>query len=145
MNTLSRLATAFAAGAAAMYFLDPTAGRRRRALVRDRGVAARHDLGDYARTTGKRATDHLHGVAAEARAYMDDHPVSDQQLHDQIRTRLGRLVENPGDVSVHVQDGHVVLMGSASTAEIETLATSVAAMRGVDDVDVRLSEATARH
>jgi len=38
-----------------------------------------------------------------------------------------------------------VLMGSASTDEIEALATSIAAMRGVCDVDVRLSEPTARH
>ena len=145
MNTLFRLATAFAAGAAAMYYLDPATGRRRRALVRDQGVAAGHDIEDYARAKGKCAADRLHGAAAEAHAHMADHPVGDQQLHDRIRTKLGRLVENPGDVSVHVQDGHVVLMGSASAAEIETLATSVAAMRGVGDVDVRLSEPTARH
>jgi osmotically-inducible protein OsmY len=145
MNTLFRLATVFAAGAAAMYYFDPVAGRRRRALVRDRGVAAGHDIEDYARAKGKRAADRLHGVAAEARAHMADPPVGDQQLHDRIRAKLGRWVENPADVSVHVRDGHVVLMGSASTAEIEALTTSVAAMRGVGDVDVRLSEATARH
>src|SRR5688500_7494361 len=114
MNTLSRLATAFAAGAAAMYFLDPTVGRRRRALVRDKGVAARHDLEDYARATGKRAADHLQGAAAEARAQVAAGPVGDQRLHDRIRSGLGRMVERPGDVSVHVQDGRVVLMGSAS-------------------------------
>ena len=145
MNTLSRLATAFAAGAAAMYFLDPTVGRRRRALVRDKGVAARHDLEDYARATGKRAADHLQGAAAEARAQVAAGPVGDQRLHDRIRSGLGRMVERPGDVSVHVQDGRVVLMGSASTDEIEALATSIAAMRGVCDVDVRLSEPAARH
>ena len=145
MNTLFRLATAFAAGAATMYYFDPAAGRRRRALVRDRGVAAGHDIEDYARAKGKRAVDRLHGAAAEAHAHMADHPVGDQQLHDRIRAKLGRLVDNPADVSVHVQDGHVVLMGSASAAEIETLSTSVAAMRGVGDVDVRLSEASARH
>ena len=48
MNTVMRIATAFATGAAAMYFLDPVAGGRRRALVRDKGVAARHGLEDFA-------------------------------------------------------------------------------------------------
>ena len=36
MNALLKVATAFAAGAAAMYLLDPETGRRRRALVRER-------------------------------------------------------------------------------------------------------------
>lgn len=138
MNALMRLATAFAAGAAAMYYFDPSDGRRRRALVRDKGVAARHDLGDYARAKGKRTADRLHGAAAEARAHLADHPVGDQQLHDRIRAKLGRIVDDPGTVSVHVDHGRVILSGSASAEEIESLATTVAAMRGVSDVDMRV-------
>jgi osmotically-inducible protein OsmY len=138
MNAFSRLVTAFAAGAATMYFLDPAAGRGRRARVRDRGIAAGHDIEDYARTSGRRAVDKLHGAAAEARAHLANPPVGDQQLHDRIRAKLGRIVEEPATVSVHVDHGRVILNGSASAEEIESLARTVAAMRGVTDVDVRV-------
>lgn len=142
MNAFSRLVTAFAAGAAAMYFLDPAAGRGRRARMRDRGVAAGHDAGDYARTSGKRVVDRLQGAAAEARAHLANPPVGDQQLHDRIRAKLGRIVEEPGTVSVHVDHGRVILSGSASAEEIDSLAGTVAAMRGVTDVDMRVRAPT---
>ena len=44
MNGLMKAATVFAAGAAAMYFLDPVAGRRRRATTRDQTLAAGREL-----------------------------------------------------------------------------------------------------
>lgn len=68
MNMLLRVASAFAAGATAMYFLDPVAGPRRRALVRDKGVAARHDVEDFARAKSTHLSNRLHGMAAEAHA-----------------------------------------------------------------------------
>ena len=148
MNTLFRTVTAFAVGAAAMYYLDPIAGRRRRALVRDQGVAAGHDVERYARAKAQRAADRVQGATAKARARLANAPVDDEQLHERIRARLRHVVERPADVEVQVLDGHVVLSGSAASAdEIEALTATVAAMRGVDDLDVRLDEAgdEARH
>jgi osmotically-inducible protein OsmY len=139
MNTVLRVATAFAAGVAAMYFLDPATGRRRRTQVRDQGVAAGHDLEDFARAKSKRVVDHAQGALARTRSRLSTEPVDDQQLHEQIRTRLGRLVERPGEVKVDVNDGHVVLRGKAAPAEIEDLMATIAAMRGVTDIDSRLS------
>lgn len=55
-NPLLNLAVAVACGAAAMYFLDPASGRRRRAYVRDKAAAGRHDVADYANTQAKRTT-----------------------------------------------------------------------------------------
>ena len=138
MNTIMRIATAFATGAAAMYFLDPLAGNRRRALVRDKGVAAGHDLERLAREQTTHAADRLHGVVAETRAALAATPVGDTQLRERIRTRLGRLVDDPGDISVHVQGGQVVLRGSASAGEIEDVLETVAAMRGVAGIDSHL-------
>jgi len=139
MNTVLRVATAFAAGVAAMYLLDPATGRRRRARMRDQGVAAGHDLEDFALAKSKRAVDHAQGVLARTRSRLSTEPVDDQQLHEQIRTRLGRMVERSGEVKVDVNDGHVVLRGIAAPAEIEDLMASIAAMRGVTDIDSRLS------
>lgn len=138
MNTFLRVASAFAAGATAMYFLDPVVGRRRRALVRDKGVAVRHDIGDYARTTSTRMSDRLHGMVAEAKTAMAEAPVGDQLLHDRIRTRLGRLVERPGEIAVDVHQGRVVLRGTAADDEIDGVLETVSAMRGVEGIDNHL-------
>lgn len=138
MNTMMRIATAFATGAAAMYFLDPVAGGRRRALVRDKGVAARHGLEDFAEARGKRAADKARGLAAETRAALRNAPVGDRQLAERIRSRLGRLVAEPGEISVDVHGGQVVLRGTASALEIDDVLDTVSAMRGVAGIDNHL-------
>lgn len=138
MNTMMRIATAFATGAAAMYFLDPVAGNRRRALVRDKGVAAGHDLEQLTREKSRYAAGRLHGVVAETRSALAASPVGDSQLRDRIRTRLGRLVDDPGEINVDVQAGQVVLRGTASAGEIEDVLETVAAMRGVTGIDSHL-------
>ena len=139
MGTLFRIAAAFAAGAAAMYYFDPETGRRRRALVRDRGVSASHELEDYASTTSKRMSDKLQGAAARTRSRVSREPVDDEQLHERIRSQLGRVVERPGDIEVQVRDGYVVLSGSADEEEIDQLLSTVAAIKGVEGVDNLLS------
>ena len=135
MGTLFRIAAAFAAGAAAMYYLDPETGRRRRALVRDRGIAARHDLEDYASAASRRASDKLQGTAARTRSRVSREPVDDEQLHERIRSRLGHVVERPGDIEVQVRDGYVVLSGSVDEEEIDQLVSAVTAIKGVEGVD----------
>ncbi|MBR8314718.1 hypothetical protein KDW36_16150 [Burkholderia dolosa] len=67
-NPLLNLAVAVACGAAAMYFFDPSSGRRRRAYVRDKAVASRHRVADYASTQAKRAADQARGAIAGLRA-----------------------------------------------------------------------------
>jgi BON domain-containing protein len=133
-----RIAVAFAAGAAAMYYFDPIAGRRRRALVRDQGVAARHDLEDLADAKVKRATDRVRGTMAEARGRMSDEPISDERLHARIRAELGRLVDKASAVKVEVHDGNVALSGRVSAEEIDALVEAVEAMQGVESVANRL-------
>jgi hypothetical protein len=139
MNALMKTLALVAAGAAAMYYLDPETGRRRRALVRDKGAAAGRDLKDSARATGRHASNKMRGAVAKVESGMDDAPVTDELLQAQIRSKLGRTVERPGDVEVEVNDGHVVLSGSASAGEVDSLARTVAGMQGVSDVENRIS------
>jgi osmotically-inducible protein OsmY len=142
MNGLMKVATVFAAGAAAMYFLDPDAGRRRRATTRDKGMAAGRDLQENARQAGRRVSDRAHGAVSEMGAAMDsamdDAPVSDQKLEARIRSQLGHMVERPGDIAVEVNDGHVVLSGTASDDEVASLTRELAGMSGVSDVENRM-------
>ncbi|MEI7037638.1 BON domain-containing protein [Fulvimonas yonginensis] len=139
MKHLIKLATAFAAGAITMYMLDPVAGRRRRALARDKAVSAGHEVEDYARGKVRHAADRLHGAAAQMQARMRDEPVDDEQLQDRIRSQLGHLVAQPGKVEVHVENGVVTLSGSAKLSEVDQLVASVAGMLGVESVDNRLA------
>jgi hyperosmotically inducible periplasmic protein len=139
MNAVVRLAVAFAAGAAAMYYLDPVAGRRRRAMTRDQGVAAGREVEDFARAKSKRAADRVHGVKARTRAHLSDEPIDDLQLHERIRSKLGRLVDDASAVTVQVSDGHVVLSGHVNEEEVDSVADAVASMRGVQSVDNQLS------
>jgi osmotically-inducible protein OsmY len=139
MNALLKVATAFAAGAAAMYLLDPQTGRRRRALVRDRGVGAAHDLQDSVRRTGRDAANRVRGRVAETKSHMAGEPVDDDMLHDRIRAKLGHLMDRPATVEVKVAGGHVVLSGEAPDDEAAALARYVSGMQGVSDVENRLS------
>ncbi|KQY50352.1 BON domain-containing protein [Lysobacter sp. Root494] len=142
MNAVVRLAVAFAAGAAAMYYFDPVAGRRRRAMTRDQSVSVGHDVEGFARAKSKRAADRVQGAKARARARLDDEPVDDLQLHERIRSRLGHLAEDASAVTVQVADGHVVLSGNVSEEEVESLADEVSSIRGVASVDNQLSIGT---
>lgn len=136
--SIFRIAVAFAAGAAAMYYFDPIAGRRRRALVRDQGIAARHDLEDLAESKTKHASDRVRGTIAEARGRRSTEPVGDERLQARIRAELGHLVERPSAVKVEVRDGNVALTGRVSAEEVDALVDAVEAMHGVASVANRL-------
>jgi hyperosmotically inducible periplasmic protein len=135
LGTLTNVALAFAAGALVMYLMDPSTGRRRRAIVRDRGVSMRHDAERYVRGKSKRTVDRLRGVAARTRAGLAADPVDDDLLHERIRARLGRLVGRPHDVEVLVRDGRVQLKGHVAEEEFHDLLHAVSSMRGVQNLE----------
>ena len=139
MNALLKVATAFAAGAAAMYLLDPETGRRRRVLARDRGAGAARDLKDSMRSAGRDASHRMHGRLAETKSHLAGEPVDDDTLHDRIRAKLGHLLDRPATVDVAVSGGNVVLSGEAPEDEAAALSRYVAGMQGVSGVENRLS------
>lgn len=139
MNALMKAAGWVAAGAAVMYFLDPQAGRRRRALARDRGTGAVRELEHSARTAGRDASNRMRGAMAEAKSHIEAAPVDDDTLHERIRAKLGHLLDRPSAVEVTVTGGHVTLSGEASDEEAAEVARYVAGMQGVSDVESRLA------
>jgi hypothetical protein len=138
LGILAKVAAAFAAGALVMFYLDPAAGRRRRALARDRVVATGHDAGRFARAKSKRVTDRMRGLVARTRTRWSHGAIDDDQLEARVRSRLGRLVAWPHGVEVRVRGGCVTLGGFAATEEITELVDAVALMPGVAAVQCRV-------
>lgn len=133
MRGFLRFAAGLAAGTVAMYYLDKQSGARRRALVRDKFVAAGHDAAGIAEAAVKRASDYAKGIIATRKLDRTGggEPESDQQLHDRIRTRLGRVVSHPKWVQVEVNQGNVSLQGHVLTRELNGLLGEIEEMAGV--------------
>ena len=115
---------AAAAGALAMYYLDPELGARRRALLADLvrsglpgGEGRPHGRGRPVRRT------YLAPVHAD--------PDSDAELRDRIQTRLGRMVSHPRAIRLDVENGVVRLSGRVLAKEREGLLEQVQQMAGV--------------
>jgi hyperosmotically inducible periplasmic protein len=127
-------------GAALMYFLDPDSGRRRRALVREKSAhyarEARHRQAGLLRHAGNRAR----GAAASVRHRLrPDDLVEDGVLLERVRAALGHVVGDPQAVDLRVKCGTVVLKGPARQEQMDELVACVRNVRGVLDVENRLS------
>ncbi|MCA7086477.1 YtxH domain-containing protein [Cupriavidus sp. DB3] len=134
-------AVAAAVGAAIMYLFDPQSGRRRRAELRDKAEASRHDMQDLAEKQAKRITDRMQGIAAKVRSAtgLGKHSADDNTIAERVRAEMGRLVGHPGAIDVAVVGGRVWLSGHILSAEHEALIAAVRAIAGVQDVDDRLT------
>jgi hypothetical protein len=116
----------FAAGALALYYLDPQLGPQRRALLRDlvAGGIAQGSERALARSEQRRRRQAYHRVPqADAR--------SDARLREQIQQRLGRLVSHPRAIDVQVENGLVRLSGDVLSQERDGLLLQVQQMPGV--------------
>jgi osmotically-inducible protein OsmY len=124
IRLLARLGV-FAAGALAMYYLDPQMGRQRRGLLGDLVRGGLQQTRESQRVMqgrlGRRAYHRL--------AYADPH--SDAQLRDRIRDRLGRMVSHPRAIDVRVENGVVRLSGDVLLKERDGLLQQVRDMAGV--------------
>jgi hypothetical protein len=135
MNKLIATLGAAAAGALAMYYLDPQQGAQRRAAFGDLLASG---------MPGRNAPRDANGRRVSRRAYhrmarID--PQADAQLRDAIRERLGRLVSHPRALDVSVEHGVVRLSGNVLTKERDGLLEQVREMPGVQ----KLVNATTAH
>lgn len=123
-----------ALGAVVALMFDPAAGRRRRALVRDRIVhgsrAARDGLDATLRDLANRAR----GMVASMRRRFEPDGVDDARLLERVRARLGRVCSHPRAIDVGVSGGRVVLRGPILAREVEDVLMAVGGVRGVESV-----------
>lgn len=137
MNITSLLVGA-GAGAGLMYLLDPDQGNRRRALVRDQLVRARHMTGDAVDATSRDMRNRARGVVAELRARLIPENVTDDVLQERVRARLGQTIRYARSIETSVADGCVTLRGPVLGADVARVIRRVGQVPGVRAVDNRL-------
>jgi osmotically-inducible protein OsmY len=144
MKHLLNFAAAFAAGAIAMYYLDSTMGRRRRALARDKIIGVAHDAADLAQAQGRRMADRARGAMATGSLdrTSSTEPQSDAQLRERVRARMGHLVSHPRAIDVTVEGGIVRLSGQVLAKELDGLLSQISEMKGVRKVHNALASLT---
>src|SRR4051812_32523066 len=126
--------TSLALGATLMYYLDPQAGRRRRALLRDQLAHAGRLLREGRRVTARDMANRTRGLWAQATRRLRAEPGSDEELAERVRARLGRVVSHPHAVRVSAHGGTIVLTGPILAREVGPLLETVRRVPGVLDV-----------
>jgi uncharacterized membrane protein len=121
-----------------MYLFDPEAGRRRRALARDKINRAAHKTVDAFDVTTRDLKNRMAGLAAEFTNLVDGREVSDEVLVARIRARLGGLVSHPSSIAVTAENGKVTLAGPILATEVDRLIKYVSSMRHVSGIENRL-------
>ncbi len=135
---MNRMLLSAVSGALAMYFLDPQAGRRRRARSRDKLEHYRRRAHDAYDVTLRDAQHRARGLAATSRRLLRREHVPDETLAGRVRSILGRYVSHPHAVQVTIEEGAVTLKGPILDDELRPLLRAVKAVPGVSSVENRL-------
>jgi osmotically-inducible protein OsmY len=129
-------------GAALMYFLDPDTGKRRRALARDKYVHGKTALQDATEAAVRNAANQTRGAIARVQNRIASKPeemVDDSILLERVRAAMGHVITDPHAIEIRVNEGCVILKGPALPHEIGELVACAERVRGVREVDNRLS------
>lgn len=140
---MNRLLFSAAVGAAAMYFLDPQAGRRRRARTRDKAERMSRRMRDAYDVTLRDTEHRVMGLKAEARALrrrLRGEVVDDVTLAGRVRAALGRYVSHPHAIEVTATRGAVTLSGPILAHEAPSLMRAVGLVPGVRRIANELVE-----
>jgi hypothetical protein len=133
------LVPGLALGAGAAYFLDPQAGGRRRALVRDQVVHWRRRATDAIDVATRDFANRARGLVAEMRGALQRREASDHVVAERCRAKLGAAVEHPGAVTIVVRDGRATLAGDVLEHEHRAVVDTTRTVRGVHSVEDQLS------
>jgi uncharacterized membrane protein len=121
-----------------MYFYDPSRGRRRRALVRDRAVRIKNQSDDFLEKAARDLRNRARGALAEATALMSDQQAPDWILEERIRAELGRVSSHSRAIEVAANAGRVTLHGPVLADEADRFLSRAGAVRGVRSIDNQL-------
>jgi gas vesicle protein len=125
-------------GATVAFMADPRGGRRRRALARDQFVRAGRKTRDALDATARDVANRTSSIVAATRGRVMGENVEDERLVERVRAKLGRACSHPRAIDVVATDGTVTLRGPILAREIESVLSTVRAVRGVEHVTSEL-------
>jgi osmotically-inducible protein OsmY len=125
-------------GAGAMYLFDPSQGRRRRSLARDRSAATVRRVGRRLGRMERRVAADAYGLSQKV-AHLrpaDMTPANDADLAQRAESVIFRHVAVPkGRININVEHGRLVLRGAVDRPEqIRDLEAAARKVPGVVDV-----------
>jgi BON domain len=129
-----------ALGALLQYFLDRTAGRRRRHTARDRAISRIRRGERRAALRARRAESHALGIArrtVNAARRGQREPLDEATLAHKVESELYRRARVPkGQISINAEDGYVFLRGVIDRQEdIERIGAAARQIAGVREVE----------
>ena len=133
-------ACGIALGALLEYFLDRTAGRRRRRTARDRAMSRIRRGERRAAMRARRTESHALGIARRtfnAARRGPREPLDDVELAHKVESELYRRARVPkGQISINAEDGVVFLRGVLDRQEdIERIGAVTRQIAGVREVE----------
>lgn len=132
-------------GAALMFLFDPDNGRRRRALLKDKSAHYARTAQEVEAGLVRQTLHHVRGALASIRTQVAAaEPVDDAVLTERVRAALGHVVPDVNSIDVKVRDGCVVLKGPVTPDEMGEIVACAERVRGVQQVENRLSPNSAR-
>jgi hypothetical protein len=131
MNKALTFGAGLGLGTGLIYLLDPDRGRRRRALLRDKGAWALRKTGDCIEVTAHDLRNRAQGIT---HIHSSSEPVDDRIVAERVRSKLGRVVAHPGAIEVNALNGAVTLSGPILVEEMSELLKCVNGVRGVKQV-----------
>ena len=128
-----------AAGAAAMYLLDPQFGRTRRSKAKGALTRAANDYGKLWEKGSADVANRLKGQAFEAKGLLSGEVPDDATITDRVRAVAGHTLSDAGDLHVETSGGVVTLAGVVRPGEPDLLIPAVERVRGVRSVESALT------
>jgi uncharacterized membrane protein len=117
-----------------MYWLDPEAGRRRRALSRQRAMRMTHKVEHDASVLARDFTHRQQGLVGAIGRVVRSRTTTDDVLRERVRARLGRLCSHPGAIDVECREGRVTLRGAILAEERDRVLRRLRWVEGARDV-----------
>lgn len=133
------LAVGAGIGALVAFFLDPQAGRRRRAMTRDRTLGTVRRARRTSTRAGRMVAADAYGLKQKATHLREEpkEPPNDAWIKQKVESELFRPADVPkGQIVVNAENGVVILRGEVPRPElIDDFVRRTRKIRGVRDVE----------